>query len=543
MSLKKKSFFSIKYELDIMKEIVHKQIFKAFRYLTKESVGAASLGIVMCKESKRLRHTEWVGSKDSCNEGLSSLKRTYEKRNDMNRKNWKNICIVSCLLFIGIMSGLTGCGKKEITIPSYDDSVTPAKKTEAFCIVTNIDEVNEKISLKAVNYATEYQLSFTGGTDVRDKYDDLLSISNVDPGSVVDIVYDANKDKLLSMKISDNEGVSLLQDVSGAVIDYEEQKIYFQGQEYSLGKNVCAFSDNKEIGLDEICSEDQLMLWMYDNMICSIYVELGHGYVKLEDYESYMGGTVELGYDVIETVTEDMLLTVREGDYTLRISKGNDSGTKEVTVLKNQEITVSLQDIAIEAKETGSILFDVTPSDAAVYIDGQRVNTEGAVEITYGKHRIYIQKEGYQTYSAAFNVSYAYKIKKYTLTPLNEDNTQSRTTENSTGWSATEIPTTQRGSTTTENGSGRTTGGTTTERDSETSNKVTIMKPLDAHVYLDGKYIGIAPISFTKVTGSHIITLSMSGYLSKSYTVTFTDDGKDKTLEYDDLISVSSLIE
>ena len=77
-----------------------------------------------------------------------------------------------------------------------------------------------------------------------------------------------------------------------------------------------------------------------------------------------------------------MLLTVREGEYTLRIAKGDDVGTKTVEVIKNQEVDISLADIAIEPKQTGSVLFSVTPSNATVYIDGKKVNTEGAMENT-----------------------------------------------------------------------------------------------------------------------------------------------------------------
>ena len=126
---------------------------------------------------------------------------------------------------------------------------------------------------------------------------------------------------------------------------------------------------------------------------------------------------VEIGYDVIVPVTEDMLLTVREGEYTLRIAKGDDVGTKTVEVIKNQEVDISLADIAIEPKQTGSVLFSVTPSNATVYIDGKKVNTEGAIDLLYGKHDIYITAKGYNSYSASFNVNYAYKIKKYTLFP------------------------------------------------------------------------------------------------------------------------------
>ena len=77
----------------------------------------------------------------------------------------------------------------------------------------------------------------------------------------------------------------------------------------------------------------------------------------------------------------------------------------------------------------------------------------------------------------------------------------------------------------------------------KTNNKVTVQAPVGVSVYFDGEYLGIAPISFTKITGSHIMTFSQAGFLSKSYTVIFTDDGKDENLQYDALVSISSLIE
>lgn len=461
-------------------------------------------------------------------------------------------CIVWVLLSLSLGFGITGCGR-EITVPSYDNEVMPADEVSVFAIICNLDEVNEKITLRAVNYATEITLSYNGGVDVKDKYGDILSMSQVELGSIVDVVYDANRDKLLSLYMSKDENIRKMEEVSGAEIDNLDKSIRINGTAYRMSDNISAFSDNNEIGLDEICSEDQLTIWLYNDIICSMFVELGHGYVRLSDYASYIGGMVEIGYDVIVPVTEDMLLTVREGEYTLRIAKGDDVGTKTVEVLKNQEINVSLADIAIEPKQTGSVLFKVTPSDAAVYIDGKRVNTEGAVDIVYGRHKINIIAEGYQSYSASFNVNYAYKIKEYTLQPENattesksssDTNTTAgstnKTTENNTG---TESGSTQNGTTeksTTEDSDVKDVSSTT---GTKTSNKVTISTPVGASVYFDGEYLGIAPISFTKVTGSHIITFSKMGYLSKSYTVTFTDDSKDVSLKYDELISISSLIE
>lgn len=478
----------------------------------------------------------------------------------MHREQKNNIVIkhVSVLLvFVCFVLFAVGCGKK-IEAPTYDDTVDPANEVEMFAIVTNLDEVNGKITLRAVNYSTEVTLSYNGGADVRDKYGDVLSMAQVELGCVVDTVYDSNRDKLVSLHVSENEKVQKMEAVSGAIVDNLEKTVKINGTTYRMRDNTSAFSDNNEIGVDEICSEDQITVWLYNDIICSIYVELGHGYVRLSDYASYIGGMVEIGYDVIVPVTEDMLLTVREGEYTLRIAKGDDVGTKTVEVIKNQEVDISLADIAIEPKQTGSVLFSVTPSNATVYIDGKKVNTEGAIDLLYGKHDIYITAKGYNSYSASFNVNYAYKIKKYTLTEegaTTEAGSSSSTTgqSTSTGTTSTGTTTTSTGTTTTGTSENGTTETATTQSSTQktpttdtgekTDNKVIISAPSGASVYFDGEYIGIAPISFTKITGSHIITFSKTGYLSKSYTVNFTDDGKDSQLEYDDLISIASLIE
>ena len=457
--------------------------------------------------------------------------------------------LLCAFLLMTVVCTVTACGN-QVQVPTYDEEEEPAQDLSVLAMVCNIDDVNEKITIKELGSEDEKELSYTGGADVKDAYDQVITMTQVQLGSLVSLVYDANKDKVVSVCLSNKDSVQQLTGVEGAVVDPLKNTIQANGATYYMNPSVCAFSDNTEIGLDEICSEDKITLWLYNNMVYSIYVELGHGYVRLSDYASYIGGMVEIGYDVIVPVTEDMLLTVREGTYTLRIAKGEDSGTKEVKVVKNQETDLSLADIAIEPKETGSILFKVTPSDAAVYIDKRRVNTEGAVEVTFGKHKIDIIADGYESYSASFNVNYAYKIKEYTLQKEEEGSTENAststtvTTQGSTSEMSTQAVTTES-STTAENSTApeNSVKDVASAEGTKTNNKVTVSAPTGASVYFDGEYLGIAPISFTKVTGSHIITLSQSGFLSKSYTVNFTDDGKDVPLQYDELISITSLIE
>ena len=119
-------------------------------------------------------------------------------------------------------------------------------------------------------------------------------------------------------------------------------------------------------------------------------------------------------------------------------------------------------------------------------------------------------------------------------TETTEDTTESTdsTSESSTDTTGTE----QSTENTTENTAVSDSGITT-------DNTVTIAAPVGVSVYVDGDYVGISPITFSKVTGIHTITLYKSGYLIKSYTINETDDGEDKVYSYPSLTTLLDIVE
>ena len=65
-----------------------------------------------------------------------------------------------------------------------------------------------------------------------------------------------------------------------------------------------------------------------------------------------------------------------------------------------------------------------------------------------------------------------------------------------------------------------------------------VESPEGTEVFLDGIYVGIAPVSFVRPDkGSHVITLSKNGCVTKSYTVSVADDDNDVTLSFSELVS------
>ena len=55
-------------------------------------------------------------------------------------------------------------------------------------------------------------------------------------------------------------------------------------------------------------------------------------------------------------------------------------------------------------------------------------------------------------------------------------------------------------------------------------------------MYLNGEYKGIAPCTFPKQIGNETITLSSSGYVTKSYTVVIANDNQDVTWSFPALV-------
>ncbi len=116
------------------------------------------------------------------------------------------------------------------------------------------------------------------------------------------------------------------------------------------------------------------------------------------------------------------------------------------------------------------------------------------------------------------------------------------TTESTTKKSTTKKTTTEK--TTTEKTSS--TSDTEKEPEDDTTDNDPIISetprmyveaPEGAEIYIDGIYAGIVPLSFIKPeAGSHVITLSRNGYVTKSYTVSVDDDKSDVTMSFSELI-------
>ena len=451
------------------------------------------------------------------------------------RKKWILLTIL-CLVLL-----LVGCDTKtDVKVYEDTEDVTVTHvEVERTAVVTGIDLETNVISFRDCINSEDFQLIYHGGVSVLNTYGRDIGIGGIGNGSVVDVFYFSDTEKIVSITLNDK--TTVLKGITKFSADPDNGTAKYKGTSCTLWEDVVAYDGDELLDIKEVNTEDQVTLSFFGGKLVSVVIELGHGYVRLANQDTYVGGMVEIGYDVIVPVTSNMLVAVREGKYTLRIYNGNYSESKPVEVRKGKEVIVDLADIAIP---TGTVTFNITPAEATLYVDGERQD-DFAYTNLYGTYGIRITCEGYNTFNGSFKISqpvntFDIELKENEdLKDTTEETTETteettQTTTETTGTTGSETTTTQEGTTTEKPG---------TESSSTTGNTITIKGPVGAGVYVDGDYVGLAPVTFPKVVGPHTITLYKTGYLIKSYTITAIDNGENDEHTFPELTSVFDALE
>ncbi len=383
----------------------------------------------------------------------------------------------------------------------YDSADTP--------ILVGKDEEKGTLTFLNLDVGRRYTLSYDGTTKFYDRYGTTLSLDQMNEGDIVDVTFLKGKKHLTTMQLSPSAWQ--YDNVERYEINETRKELSIGSDIYKLTKNTQYFSQGRIIERMDLNATDVLSVQGIDNHILSVSVEKGHGYLRLNNDEKFLGGWIEIGQTMIQQITENMLLVVPEGSYEVKISNKGGGGIKTVIINRNEETVLDIGDLEVPEPQTGMILFSLTPSNAEIYLDGEKVDTSQPVTLEYGIHQMIARATGYQSITQYIRVAQKSAGLDVVLDKT-EGSEEEETREESTDDE--------------EN--------TTTATDYY---KVYIDAPENVEVYVDGNYVGIAPCNFRKVSGSHVITLRRTGYETRSYTIQVDDDDKDVSFSFVELIA------
>ena len=415
-------------------------------------------------------------------------------------------CVIAfflCILFTGCsqdksVTDIENSGFVEAVPGSYDSMDT------AVLVSKNSDETLTFMNLET---GKNYTLSYTGATTIWDKYGEAMSMAQLSEGAIVDVKFLKTKKKLADIAL--HKDAFTYTDVTKYEINELTRTFTIVNEGFLYDKNLVVVSDGREIELMDLNETDILSVQGIGSTIYSIAVDKGHGYLKLANDEYFIGGWIEIGSSMIRPITEDMLLVVPEGKYDVLFTNKGNSGTKKVTIHRDEEVTVDIGDFEIKEIKYGKVIFTLNPTDATLYIDGKLADTSTAISLEYGIHQLIAIANGYDTMTKYIKVGQESAGVSITMEKESSKDDEDKKEEEDEEEETIDI---------------------------SSYYKVYIDTPEKVEVYLNGNYIGISPVNFAKKPGTHTITLRKNGYVTRSYTIEIDKEEKDVTYSFADLL-------
>lgn len=406
--------------------------------------------------------------------------------------------------------------KSEPEPPVFSSSIPGSYDSmDEVAVVMAVNQEEKTITLRNTDLQRNYTLDYSQATRITDRYGSSLSIAQVKAGDLVQVTFLKNKKRLNTLSLCSGEAWTY-EKVTEYAVNRNTRVLTLGTDSYKIGDDTLIFSQGKPIDWMDLNDVDVLTVNGIEQHVYSIVVEKGHGYLRLENDTYFVGGWIEVGESLISPITQDMLLTVPEGDYQVLLTNNGNRGIKNISIKRGEELDLDIGDIEIEETKIGRVVFSVTPGNASIYVDGGLVDVETPLELEYGIHQMIAGAEGYDTMTRYINVGEELANLDIRLekTSTVSGNSSSNNSEKNTAASGTGsvISTTDQG-----------------------QYHVMITAPEKVELYVDGNYIGITPISFKKVAGSHVITLRKDGYVTRSYTIQVDEEQKDISYSFADL--------
>ncbi|WP_310603046.1 PEGA domain-containing protein [Anaerosporobacter sp.] len=420
--------------------------------------------------------------------------------------------------------GAAGLAEKEQV--TYDRKIV--------AVVKAIDMKKKSITLYNIDGNNEIILYYDGATDVRDNYNQVITMPQLDVGEIVDVYYMLDNN-IVGIRISQDAWE--YKKVSNLVINNEKKMMSISSRNYQFTGDLIIASENQLINLIDMSEKDELTLKGIGSKVYSVIVTKGHGYIRFSNYSDFVGGNLEIGNENMIAISEDMLVVVREGDYKLTMENKGLVGSKLVRVLRNQEILVDMGEFRKEAPQVGKVEFTVIPDGADLTVDGKEIDYSKPIELKYGDHAVTVTLSGYEEYTGTITVdesSMQFFITLVEPVKTEDDSTSTDTSNANTNSNDSSNDTSGDSSTTSDDESleEEVKNADTSNNSVDSEHKIYVQTPIGVAVYWDGELMGTAPVNFTKQVGSYTISLAADGYETVSYPVIIADDGEDVYLNF-----------
>ena len=430
--------------------------------------------------------------------------------------------VICCIIITLFAVVFTSCSTiRRTRTGGKNVAVSPEPDTQTITgIVIQNDTETKRLQIRELESDVISTLTYDAASLIQDKYKEERYGEEVSVGMILQANYQGDNAKLVSAEVPAD--VWEYQGVQKFSFSSDENMLRVAGSKYQYSGMTFFSADDIEIEPMEFTSEDVVTIRGIGIHVYSVVQTAGHGYIRLANHDSFIGGIAELDNSMFVPVSENTLITAPEGTYRLTLVKKGASATKTVKVEKNEEVTVDFSVYQeVVTQNISEVTFDIKPEGAELYLNGTAVDYSTPITLTYGKYNITVALTGYETYTGVLELA---KPTVPIRIELADEKSSSKSTPKPSATPSSD----------------NTNDDDKVTKKIDSNHTITVSAPEGAEVYLDNVYKGMAPCSFTKVIGSQTVTLSDTGYVTKSYPVDILDDDKNVKLSFADLVKEDS---
>ena len=302
----------------------------------------------------------------------------------------------------GIIQSRRGTGVKSDRVLAQEageaESVTAteiAVSEEDLYILTRIDTERKLVIFRKVSNDKQFQYAYDTGTRFLDKYGNSKSMDSFIPGDVVQIAVSSHTQQLTSVQRSAE--VWVYEDIVNYSFNPDRHMLTIGQTKYSCDPNMEIFSGDGTVGFENLSDGDVLRAVGQDKELISLSVSKGHGYLALSNTKLFEGSFICIGDKIFKEVTKNMQIEVPEGRYLVTVANDGYGGSREVEILRDQTVSLNLDELKGEGPKMCRITFHVGVEGAVLWIDDKKADYSKPVEVRYGVHTIAVEAEGYDT--------------------------------------------------------------------------------------------------------------------------------------------------
>ena len=301
------------------------------------------------------------------------------------------IVLFMVIFIVTFLAGRTGTGTTNTNdIVNNDDTVLVNNESECQALVIGL----KGNKLNVYNLIDNEKLEF--GFDRENLVIDLNGYKDIDeikPGQILKLKLD---DSNLISEICEIDSAWSINDVSNFEIDYDTEILSIDSKTYKF-KNITVFVKADEIiSARDISEHDTISIQGIGNVIWSVNVESGHGYLKFinSKYVNNCKYSID-GNEYLELAATE-LIPISVGSHIISVIGDNiDEYSEEVNVVEDEESI-----IYINKSLEGSYLLTVNTNveGYTLTLDGNVVSDSNKPMIVKkGEHIVTISKPGYLT--------------------------------------------------------------------------------------------------------------------------------------------------